>query len=437
MFSSPARLEAPEPQSWIPIDLLETLPELEDLLSEDNLVDSGQTRAVRVGDSGQALVYAKAKETELEHEMGEYINHIARKSHKIRKLESKRRSAQMQRKVMLQRRVFAALMSFLVIAIAVFAISQAFKSSPAQASNVRTITYSPLAPVTIPVVIEGQRLEMSTNARNLEGFIEEHSLENYVSMGNSFNREEYASRRGASLLEFRKQKALTITFDGATRTLDSTALTVREVLDENDVLYDADDIVAPSLDTALTDGAVVITRVTSSSRSETSALAFTTIKKNDSTLLTGQSKVIQEGINGIEEITYTQTLQDGKVASEVIASRKTITAPVNKVIVVGTKKPVAVKKTSTSSSSAKAPTPSASATGKASFYSHTPGTCAHKTLPMGTTVTVTNLANGKSTTCKVADRGPFVEGRIIDLDKGVFSSIASTSTGVINVSISY
>lgn len=428
MFSSPARLEAPEPQSWIPIDLLETLPELEDLLSEDNLVDSGQTRAVRVGESSQALIYAKSKEAELENEMGEYINRIARKSHKIRKLESKRRSAQMQRKVMLQRRVFAALMSFLVIAIAVFAITQAFKSTPAQAINVRTISYSPLAPVKIPVVIEGQRVEMATNARNLEGFIKEHSLETYVSMGNSFNREEYASRRGASSLEFRKQKALTITFDGATRTLDSTALTVREVLEDNGVVYDADDIVTPNLDSALTDGAVVITRVTSSSRSETATLAFTTVKKNDATLLAGQSKVVQEGTNGVEEITFTQTLQDGKVAFEVVASRKIITAPVNKVIAVGTKKPVVVKKSSA---------PSASTSGKASFYSHTAGSCAHRTLPMGTTVTVTNLANGKSTTCKVADRGPFVEGRIIDLDKGVFSNIASTSTGVINVSISY
>lgn len=42
-------------------------------------------------------------------------------------------------------------------------------------------------------------------------------------------------------------------------------------------------------------------------------------------------------------------------------------------------------------------------------------TCAHNTLPLGTTVMVTNLENGKSVELKVNDRGPFVKERIIDL----------------------
>lgn len=432
MFSSPARLEAPEPQSWIPIDLLETLPELEDLLSENNLVDSGQTRAVRVSQGGQALIYSKSKEVELEEEMGKYINRIASRSHKIRKLESKKRSAQIQRKTMIQRRVFAAFLSFLVLTIAILGLTQALKSSPAYATNIRSINNSALAPISVPVVVEGQRSQMLSSARSLKGFIKEHSLEGYVSLDNNFDRSEYSSRRGASSLEFRKQKNLTITFDGTTQTLSTTDLTVKEVLDDNKIIYDGDDIITPALDTPLADGSIAITRVTSSSRSETGVVGFSTIKKNDGSLLVGQSKVVQEGANGSEEITYTQTLQDGKVVSEAVASRSIITAPTNKVIAVGTKKPVVVKKAGVSNS-----TSSSSSTGKASFYSHIPGSCAHKSLPMGTLVTVTNLANGKSTTCKVADRGPFVAGRIIDLEKGVFANIASTSTGVINVSISY
>jgi rare lipoprotein A len=42
-------------------------------------------------------------------------------------------------------------------------------------------------------------------------------------------------------------------------------------------------------------------------------------------------------------------------------------------------------------------------------------TCAHNTLPLGTTVMVTNLENGRSLECKINDRGPFVKDRIIDL----------------------
>lgn len=73
--------------------------------------------------------------------------------------------------------------------------------------------------------------------------------------------------------------------------------------------------------------------------------------------------------------------------------------------------------------------------GKASYYDYKAGGCAHKTLPKGTVVTVTNTANGASTTCVVNDRGPFVAGRIIDLDRSVFTRIASTSSGVVPVEI--
>ncbi|MEI8341970.1 MAG: septal ring lytic transglycosylase RlpA family protein, partial [Verrucomicrobiota bacterium] len=44
-------------------------------------------------------------------------------------------------------------------------------------------------------------------------------------------------------------------------------------------------------------------------------------------------------------------------------------------------------------------------------------TCAHKTLPIGTFVRVTNLKNGRQTIAKITDRGPYVNGRIVDLSK--------------------
>jgi rare lipoprotein A len=75
--------------------------------------------------------------------------------------------------------------------------------------------------------------------------------------------------------------------------------------------------------------------------------------------------------------------------------------------------------------------------GKASWYSHRTGTCAHKSLPMGTVVTVTNLTSQKTATCRVADRGPFVKGRIIDLDKSVFAKLAPLQQGIFEVEISW
>lgn len=60
-------------------------------------------------------------------------------------------------------------------------------------------------------------------------------------------------------------------------------------------------------------------------------------------------------------------------------------------------------------------------------------TAAHKTLPFGTKVKVTNKANGKSVVVTITDRGPFAAGKIIDLTPRAFNAIGHTSSGVLNV----
>ena len=62
-------------------------------------------------------------------------------------------------------------------------------------------------------------------------------------------------------------------------------------------------------------------------------------------------------------------------------------------------------------------------------------TAAHKTLPFGTRVKVTNLDNGKSVVVRINNRGPYSKGRVIDLSKVAFSKIASTSKGVTRVKL--
>jgi len=62
-------------------------------------------------------------------------------------------------------------------------------------------------------------------------------------------------------------------------------------------------------------------------------------------------------------------------------------------------------------------------------------TAAHRTLPFGTRVRVTNLANHKSVVVRINDRGPYVRGRIIDLSRAAFARIGSTADGVIRVRI--
>jgi rare lipoprotein A len=64
-------------------------------------------------------------------------------------------------------------------------------------------------------------------------------------------------------------------------------------------------------------------------------------------------------------------------------------------------------------------------------------TAAHKTLPFGTKVEVTNLSNNKSVVVRINDRGPFVRGRIIDLTKAAAKEIEMVGAGVTKVKIRY
>ena len=95
---------------------------------------------------------------------------------------------------------------------------------------------------------------------------------------------------------------------------------------------------------------------------------------------------------------------------------------------------------------------SGSETGLASFYSESYNgkktangeiynssefTAAHKTLPFGTKVKVTNLTNGKTVKVRVNDRGPYIAGRIIDLTRTAAKKIDMINAGVVKVKISY
>lgn len=60
-------------------------------------------------------------------------------------------------------------------------------------------------------------------------------------------------------------------------------------------------------------------------------------------------------------------------------------------------------------------------------------TAAHKSLPFGTKVLVQDLDSGKSLTVTITDRGPFVEGRVIDLSKRAFKEIAPLKKGLVRV----
>ncbi len=100
--------------------------------------------------------------------------------------------------------------------------------------------------------------------------------------------------------------------------------------------------------------------------------------------------------------------------------------------------PIKTTTTTTTTTTTAPPAPSPHRqSGQATWYRWRRGNCAHNSLPMGTRVTVTVVATGRSTTCVVGDRGGFRSPTIIDLDASVFEQIAPLGAGRIAVVISW
>ncbi len=74
-------------------------------------------------------------------------------------------------------------------------------------------------------------------------------------------------------------------------------------------------------------------------------------------------------------------------------------------------------------------------TASGEVFKTTEMTAAHRTLPFGTQLRVTNLRNGKSVVVRVNDRGPHIRGRIIDLSKAAAKKIGITRTGIARVKL--
>ena len=62
-------------------------------------------------------------------------------------------------------------------------------------------------------------------------------------------------------------------------------------------------------------------------------------------------------------------------------------------------------------------------------------TCAHRTLPLGSLVKVTDLATGKNVELEVNDRGPYVKGRIMDLSEAAARELGAGEKGLLEVRV--
>lgn len=68
-------------------------------------------------------------------------------------------------------------------------------------------------------------------------------------------------------------------------------------------------------------------------------------------------------------------------------------------------------------------------------YDRNAATCAHRTHRFGTRLRVTNLATGRQVECRVNDRGPFVQGRVVDLSRALARELGLLEKGLARVRV--
>lgn len=272
----------------------------------------------------------------------------------------------------------------------------------------------------ITLLLNGRPREVIVTARTVEEVIEELGLR--TSMADYVGSPRDAAVTPGMTLVYREAVGIRVIHDGITDTVITNAATIRDVLAELGVALVGRDEVWPTLDAPPTRGMVVkVLRVGTRVETTTRSIPYPTQYRYDKSMESGKRAVRQSGQNGARQVTQEVTYKDGKAVTRKVIASKVVRKPVPKIVAVG--------------SGPKCICTNGTQSGKGTWYGAPSMTAAHPTLPFGTVVRVTNLENGRSVNVTIRDRGPWGDGRIIDLSKDAFAKLAPLSEGVIPVRI--
>ena len=195
--------------------------------------------------------------------------------------------------------------------------------------------YTNLIPRQVSAIIDGQPQEITTYEHTVAGFLTEQGIPYYE--------EDYLSTPPTGFIhdgmdfELLHATDFEVTADGETKAYKSLKTTVEEAIIDVGIKLRDRDIVIPKRETELKqDSQIVVKRVEIEKKTITEKVKFKTIEKDDTTMAEGKTKVLKEGKNGKDKVTYEITYIDGKEAKKKELSRKVIEKPVDKVVANGT-----------------------------------------------------------------------------------------------------
>lgn len=274
----------------------------------------------------------------------------------------------------------------------------------------------------VVVVINGERKTERVTGRTVDEVLRELSV---VSRGALIAPAPSTRVDPGDEIVVAQSVAATVVYDGKTQPVRTNVLTAGGLLRQLGVVLGPYDRVEPNILAYPSEGSTIkVVRVNQAIEKLQSKIGFKRQTEQSPTLELGIRKVKNAGVEGVKESSYRILYEDGKVKSRTLLGSKVLKEPVAEVTLAGTLRP--------SLRSA-----SQDQAGKASWYRQPGLMAAHRSLPLGTVVRVTNLANGKQVTVTIRDRGPYVDGRIIDLSDTAFQQLSPQSRGVLNVKIEW
>lgn len=160
-----------------------------------------------------------------------------------------------------------------------------------------------------------------------------------LSENNKMNYELTDAVKDGMVITIKSAKSVTLTADGESAKYAIYQGTVADLLELAQITLGEDDYTKPSLDTELeANMKVTIYRVEYKTVTETEKVKFKTTTVKKSSMNQGTQKVVTQGVNGEDQVTYEVKYVNGKEESRTETERTTVKEPVNKVVNVGTKK---------------------------------------------------------------------------------------------------
>ncbi|MHB8274585.1 MAG: ubiquitin-like domain-containing protein [Dermatophilaceae bacterium] len=189
----------------------------------------------------------------------------------------------------------------------------------------------------LTVTVDGQTKKYWTTSTTVAGALSDLGIR-ADSAKLSVSRSQPLGRTGL-VMSVTTPKDVTVAVDGRMLPASSTSATVAELLAELKVTLGAKDRVTPALTTAITRSGlkVAVARVTQKSITATETVDFATQRKDDATMYTGDTKTLTAGKPGAKVVTYLATLVNGKLESRTATSSRVTTAPVTRILAVGSK----------------------------------------------------------------------------------------------------